>query len=70
MSAEIARQNAIAGQSAAVVIYGGGKAQEYSVKKQDSIVGCDPSPKIARQSATAVVHAADEVEAVKPPEKQ
>ena len=70
VSAEIARQNAIAGQSAAVVIYGGGKVQEYTVKKQDSIAGCDPSPKIARQSGTVVVHAADEVEAVKPPEKQ
>ena len=70
VSAEIARQNAIAGQSAAVVIYGGGKAQEYTVKKQDSIAGCDGSPKIARQSATVVVHAADEVEAVKPPGKQ
>jgi pilus assembly protein CpaB len=70
VSAEIARQNAIAGQSAAVVVYGGGKVQEYSVKKQDSIVGCDVSPKIARQSETVVVHAADQVEAVKPPEKQ
>ena len=70
VSPEIARQNAIAGQSAAVMIYGGGKVQEYSVKKQDSIVGCDVSPKIARQSETVVVHAADEVEAVKPPEKQ
>jgi pilus assembly protein CpaB len=70
VSAEIARQNAIAGQSAAVVIYGGGKAQEYTVKKQDSVVGCGVSPKIARQSETVVVHAADEVEAVKPPEKQ
>ncbi len=70
VSAEIARQNAIAGQSAAVVVYAGGKAQEYQVKKQDSIGGCDVSPKIAGQSATVVVHAADEVEAVKPPEKQ
>ena len=70
VSPEIARQNAIAGQSAAVVVYGGGKVQEYSVRKQDSTVGCDVSPKIARQSETVVVHAADEVEAVKPPEKQ
>jgi pilus assembly protein CpaB len=70
VSAEIARQNAIAGQSAAVVVHGGGKAQEYSVRKQDSTVGCDGSPKIARQSEKVVVHAADEVEAVKPPEKQ
>jgi len=70
VSAEIARQNAIAGQSAAVVVYGGGKVQEYQVKKQDSISGCEVSPKIARESATVVVHAADEVEAVKPPGKQ
>jgi len=70
VSAEIARQNAIAGQSAAVVVYGGGKVQEYSVRKQDSIAGCDASPKIARESETVVVHAADEVVPVKPPEKQ
>jgi pilus assembly protein CpaB len=69
VSPEIARQNAIAGQSAAVVVYGGGKVQEYSVRKQDSSVDCDVSPKIAGQSATVVVHAADGVEAVKPPEK-
>jgi pilus assembly protein CpaB len=70
VSPEIARQNAIAGQSAAVIVYGGGKVQEYSVRKQDSVVGCDPSSKMARQSETAVVHAADEIGAVKPPEKQ
>ena len=64
VSPEIARQNAIAGQSAAVVVYGGGKVQEYSVRKQDSTAGCDVSPKIARQSETVVVHAADEVEAI------
>ena len=70
VSPEIARQNAIAGQTAAVAVYGGGKVQEYSVRKQDSTAGCDGSPKIARQNATVVVHAADEVEAIKPPEKQ
>ena len=70
VSAEIARQNAIAGQSAAVVVYGGGKVQEYTVKKEDSVAGCDVSPKIAGQSATVVVHAADKAEAVQPPEKQ
>jgi pilus assembly protein CpaB len=70
VSPEIARQNALAGQSAAVVIHGGGKVQEYSVRKQDSSVGCDASPKIARESETVVVHAADEVEAVKPPGKR
>jgi pilus assembly protein CpaB len=70
VSPEIARQNALAGQSVPVVVYGGGKVQEYSVRKQDSSVGCDASPKIARESETVVVHAADEVEPVKPPEKQ
>jgi pilus assembly protein CpaB len=70
VSPEIARQNAIAGQSAAVVVYGGGKVEQYSVRKQDSVGGCDPSPKIARQSETVVVNAADNVEAVKPQVKQ
>jgi len=70
VSPEIARQNAIAGQSAAVVVYGGGKVQEYQVKKQDSNVGCDPSPKIAGKSEAVVVNAADRVDGVKPPEKQ
>src|SRR6478672_319965 len=70
VSPEIARQNAIAGQSAAVVVYGGGKVQEYQVKKQDSTVGCDLPPQTARHSGTVVVHAADEVQAVKPPENQ
>ena len=70
VSAEIARQNAIAGQSAAVVVYGGGKVQEYSVRKQDSAVGCGVLPKTARESETVVVHAADEVEGVKLPEKR
>ena len=69
VSPEIARQNAIAGQSAAVVVYGGGKVQEYSVRKQATAVVCGVLPKIARQSETVVVHAADEVEAGKPPEK-
>jgi pilus assembly protein CpaB len=69
VSPEIARQNALAGQSAAVVVYGGGKVQEYSVRKQDSVIGCGVSPKTSRESETVVVHAADELEAVKPPEK-
>jgi pilus assembly protein CpaB len=69
VSPEIARQNAVAGQSAAVVVYGGGKVQEYSVRKQDSAAGCGELPKIAGQSETVVVNAADKVGAVKPPEK-
>ncbi|MGY8684335.1 Flp pilus assembly protein CpaB [Bradyrhizobium sp. UFLA05-153] len=70
VSADIARQNAVAGQTAAVVVYGGGKVQEYSVRKQDSTAGCGALPKMARESDTVVVHAADEVEAVKPQEKR
>ena len=70
VSADIARQNAIAGQSAPIVVYSGGKVEGYQVRKQDSTGGCDVSPKIAGQSTTVVVHAADEAEAVKPPEKQ
>jgi pilus assembly protein CpaB len=69
VSAEIARQNAVAGQSAAVVVYGGGKVQEYSVRKQDSAAGCGELPKIAGQSETVVVNAADKVGAAKAPEK-
>jgi len=65
VSPEIARQNAIAGQSAAVIVYGGGKVQEYSVRKQDSVAGCDPSAKISRENDAVVVHAAEEAGAVK-----
>ena len=36
VSPEIARQNAIARQSATVVVYAGDKVKEYSVKKHDS----------------------------------
>jgi pilus assembly protein CpaB len=59
VSAEIARQDAVAGQTAAVVVYGGGKVQEYSVRKQDSTAGCGVLPKIARDSEL-LVHAVDE----------
>jgi pilus assembly protein CpaB len=60
VSPEIARQDAIAGARAAVVIHAGGKATEYSVKKQDSgDTGCDVSPEIFRRSGTAIVHAGD-----------
>src|SRR5437868_11435801 len=68
VSPEIARQNAIAGQSAAVVVYGGGKVQEYTVRKQDSDVGCGVSPNVARESAAVLINAADKVEAIKPAE--
>jgi pilus assembly protein CpaB len=62
VSPEIARQNAIAGQSAAVVIHSGGQVKQYSVRKQnsdgsDAIVSCDGSPEVARQTATAMGYA-------------
>jgi pilus assembly protein CpaB len=61
VSPEIARKNAIARQSATVVVYAGGKVKEYPVKKHDSgdtgtMVSCDGSPEVARQSAAAVGH--------------
>lgn len=68
VSPEIARQNAIAGQSAPVVVYGGGKVQEYTVRKQDSSTSCDGA-KIARPGGTTVVNAVDEA-AMKSPERQ
>ena len=77
VSPEIARQNAIARQSATVVVYAGGKVNEYSVKKHDSgdtgsMVSCDGSPEVARQSATVVGDAGDKVKgySVKLPEKR
>jgi pilus assembly protein CpaB len=62
VSPEIARQDAIAGARAAVVIHAGGKVTEYSVKKQDSgDSGCDVLPETSRRSATAMVHAGDKL---------
>jgi pilus assembly protein CpaB len=54
-SPEIARQGAIARQSATVAVHAGGKVKEYPVKKYDSgdtgtMVGCDGSPESARGS--------------------
>jgi pilus assembly protein CpaB len=56
VSPEIARQSAIAGQSATVVVYTGNKVKEYPVKKNDTVdtgalFGCAGSAEIARQSA-------------------
>ena len=77
VSPEIARQNAIARQSATVVVYAGDKVKKYSVKKHDTgntgtVVSGDGSPEIARQSATVVGYAGDKVKeySVKLPEKQ
>ena len=56
VSPEIARQSAIANESATVVVYGGDKPKAYSVKKHDpaamaSVSGCDPSGDVAAQGA-------------------
>ncbi|MEH2610548.1 Flp pilus assembly protein CpaB [Bradyrhizobium sp. AZCC 1693] len=61
VSPEIARQNAIAGRTAAVVIHAGGQTKQYSVRKQDSgdgdtMVSCDGS-EVSRRGATMVVQA-------------
>ncbi|WP_338699136.1 Flp pilus assembly protein CpaB [Bradyrhizobium sp. 26S5] len=62
VSPELARQNAIAGQSAAVVVHSGGEVKQYQVRKQDAdesdiAVSCDGSPEAARRGATMVVQA-------------
>lgn len=62
VSPELARQNAIAGQSAAVVVHSGGEVKQYQVRKQDAdgsdiAVSCDGAPEAARQGATLVVQA-------------
>ena len=56
VSPEIARQSAIASESATVVVYGGDKPKEYSVKKRDAgdtalCSACDGSAEFARQTA-------------------
>ncbi|MEZ2142815.1 Flp pilus assembly protein CpaB [Bradyrhizobium sp. DN5] len=61
VSPEIARQNAIAGRTAAVVVHAGGQVKQYSVRKQDSgdgdtMVNCDGS-EVSRRGTTMVVQA-------------
>ncbi|BAR60735.1 pilus assembly protein CpaB [Bradyrhizobium diazoefficiens] len=61
VSPEIARQNAIAGRTAAIVVHSGGQTKQYSVKRQDTgdgdtIVNCDGS-EVSRRGATMVVQA-------------
>ena len=58
VSPEIARQNAIAGQSTAVVVHSGGEVKQYSVRKQDAddsdaFASCDGSPDVTRKSTAA-----------------
>jgi pilus assembly protein CpaB len=62
VSPELARQNAIAGQTTSVVVHTGGEVKEYSVRKQDAddidaIAGCDASPEVARRTAAATGYA-------------
>jgi pilus assembly protein CpaB len=59
VSPELARQNALAGQRAPVVVHSGGEVKQYSVRKQDSedsdpVVSCDGSSEAARPTATAM----------------
>ncbi|RZN08855.1 Flp pilus assembly protein CpaB [Bradyrhizobium genosp. SA-3] len=61
VSPEIARQNAVAGRTAAVVVHAGGQVKQYSVRKQDSgdgntTVNCDGS-EVSRRGGTMVVQA-------------
>ncbi len=61
VSPELARQNAIAGQTAAVVVYSGGEAKHYSVRKQgadDASLNCDGSTEAAGQEAARKTAAA------------
>jgi len=54
VSPELARQNAAAGQTTAIIVYSGGEAKQFSVKKQvaDSSSNCDASD-VARLTAAA-----------------
>ena len=66
VSPEIARQNAIAGRTAAIVVHSGGQTKQYSVRRQDTgdgdtIVNCDGS-EVSRRGATMVVQAGKLVE--------
>jgi pilus assembly protein CpaB len=59
VSPELARQNAIAGQHAAVSVHAGGEVKQYSVRKQrsddsDAEFSCEASSEAAREAATAM----------------
>jgi pilus assembly protein CpaB len=59
VSPELARQNALAGQRAAVAVHAGGEIKQYTVRKQDSEdadfgLSCDGSSEVAGQNATAI----------------
>ena len=55
VSPELARQNAVAGQTTAVVVYTGGDVKQYSVRKDGSDASghCDGSTDVTRQAAAA-----------------
>ncbi|WP_456780957.1 Flp pilus assembly protein CpaB [Bradyrhizobium sp. USDA 3315] len=58
VSPELARQNAIAGQTASIVVHTGGEVKQYSVRKQDAddvgvAVNCDGAPSVGRLTAAA-----------------
>jgi pilus assembly protein CpaB len=54
VSPELARQSAAAGQTTAIVVYSGGKTEQFSVKKSvaDNAMNCDASD-VARLTAAA-----------------
>jgi pilus assembly protein CpaB len=56
VSPELARQNAVAGQTTAVVVHSGGEVKQYSVRKEGSGAGagCDGSADSSRLTAAAV----------------
>jgi len=63
VSPEIARQNAIAGQSTAVVVHSGGEPKHYSVRKQsgldsDASAGCDGTLEAAPRTTAAAAASA------------
>ncbi|MDH2348690.1 Flp pilus assembly protein CpaB [Bradyrhizobium sp. SSUT77] len=62
VSPELARQNAVAGQTISVAIHSGGEVKQYSVRKQiadgiDAIAGCEGSPAVVRQTETTIGYA-------------
>jgi pilus assembly protein CpaB len=59
VSPELARQSALAGQSAPIAVYSGGEFKQYSVRKQDSedsdpVANCSGVSNLPGQTATAM----------------
>ncbi|WP_029085667.1 Flp pilus assembly protein CpaB [Bradyrhizobium sp. th.b2] len=62
VSPELARQNAVAGHTTAVVVHSGGERKEFSVRREGpdnglTDVSCDGSPEAARQTTTTTAAA-------------